>query len=129
MIEIVVACVIAALLVEAASAVAVYKYAKRDMVSKSEYGDAVDRSDAKSKTISAQISEISALKEHLAQRGRKIELMEADYQELDRKFNESVTKQALDTVTISDLVSENLKLKEELALKMATAKKRSGKIG
>lgn len=109
--------------------IAVYKCARRNTYSASAFNNvrslyeiALKRSDDNEKTL-------SITREQLAKRMRKIDMLEESYVELTVKFNKSIESQALNAATIADLTDENLKLKQDIALKTAPVKKRSSKVG
>ena len=130
MIEVLVASGVA-VAVGAAWTLAVYQYARRNTVQKNDYEQLKLAHDAVSDFTTKMTAELSMIKEQLAQRSRKLEMRDADYHELDCKFNANVAKQALDSSTISDLINENASLKQviESLKSVAPTRKRSTKVG
>ena len=108
----------------------IHKLSRRNMISLHEYYDVKSNYDNEKKRADIIAVEFSKVKEQLAQRNRKIEVMYAECQELERKLSDCITKQARDSATIADLMNENLLLKQEIAKRQEpVVRKRSAKIG
>lgn len=104
----------------------VYKYAKYGTISKLDHDKLKLMQREDSRLVTKLTIESRMIKEHLAMRDRRIEMMASEKEDLDRKFNNSITNQSKDSAAIVDLTNENLALKELLKKPM---RKRSGNIG
>lgn len=118
-----------AAIAEVAWTIVVYKYARRNTYSASAFNNVRSLYEAALNRGDESDAALSIIREQLARRIRKIDILEESYVELTVKFNKSIEKQALGAATIADLTDENLKLKQDIAVKTAPVKKRSSKVG